>query len=154
MKANESVRAKCKTIAEEIESFCGNNKYRCPICGKILEWDDANYYPEESVYTCDACMSTFDEAQLEAIGIEDFFFTRECTNTIYRIDSNGNYHSVKTELVRFDEKEPLIVIDTDRQAVYSLRFLTEIEWGLSLDAVAAIDKFFENDMNYMLYERG
>ena len=82
MKTFETVRAKCKQIAEEIESFCGNNKYRCPICGEIIEWDDANYHPEDAMYTCDLCMSTFEEANLESIGIEDFFFSIECTNTI------------------------------------------------------------------------
>ena len=153
MKTFETVRAKCKQIAEEIESFCGNNKYRCPICGEIIEWDDANYHPEDAMYTCDLCMSTFEEANLESIGIEDFFFSRECNNTIYRIDSNGNYHSVSTELCRFGSNENLIIIDTDKQAVTSLRALTEVEWGLSLEAVRELDKYFENDMNYMLYER-
>ena len=86
-------------------------------------------------------------------GIEDFFFTRECSHTIYRVDSNGNYHSVKTEITRFKPDENLLIIDTEKQAVCSLRFFTEVEWGLSLEAVAAIDRFFENDMNYMLYER-
>ena len=42
MSTYETVRANCKKIAEEIESFCGKNKYRCPICGEIIEWDDAN----------------------------------------------------------------------------------------------------------------
>jgi hypothetical protein len=98
-------------------------------------------------------MSTFEEGNLEAVGIEDFFFTRECSHTIYRVDSNGNYHSVKTEITRFKPDENLLIIDTEKQAVCSLRFFTEVEWGLSLEAVAAIDRFFENDMNYMLYER-
>ena len=153
MNTYETVRANCKQIAEEIESFCGKNKYRCPICGEIIEWDDANYNPEDALYTCEMCMSTFEEGNLEAVGIEDFFFTRECSHTIYRVDSNGNYHSVKTEITRFKPDENLLIIDTEKQAVCSLRFFTEVEWGLSLQAVAAIDRFFENDMNYMLYER-
>ena len=153
MSTYETVRANCKKIAEEIESFCGKNKYRCPICGEIIEWDDANYNPEDGLYTCEMCMSTFEEGNLEAVGIEDFFFTRECSHTIYRVDSNGNYHSVKTEITRFKPDENLLIIDTEKQAVCSLRFFTEVEWGLSLEAVAAIDRFFENDMNYMLYER-
>ena len=153
MNTYETVRANCKQIAEEIESFCGKNKYRCPICGEIIEWDDANYNPEDALYTCEMCMSTFEEGNLEAVGIEDFFFTRECSHTIYRVDSNGNYHSAKTEITRFKPDENLLIIDTEKQAVCSLRFFTEVEWGLSLEAVAAIDRFFENDMNYMLYER-
>ena len=153
MKTYETIRANCKRIAEEIESFCGKNKYRCPNCGAIIEWDDANYNPEDALYTCEVCMVTFDEASLESVGIEDFFFKRDCTHTIYRIDSNGNYHSVKTELAHFDTNEHLIYIDTEKQAVCSLRLFTDIEWGLSLEAVAALDGYFENDMNYMLYER-
>lgn len=152
MKNYETIRANCKSIAEEIESFCGKNKYRCPVCGAIIEWDDANYNPENDSYTCNRCITTFEEANLEAVGVEDFFFKRECVHTIYRMDSNGNYHSVRTELARFDVDEILIVIDTEKQAVCSLRFFTEVEWGLSLEAVAAIDRFFENNMNYKLYE--
>ena len=73
MNTYETVRANCKQIAEEIEIFCGKNKYRCPICGEIIEWDDANYNPEDALYTCEMCMSTFEEGNLEAVGIEDFF---------------------------------------------------------------------------------
>ena len=153
MKMYESIRANCKQIAEEIESFCGKNKYRCPICGEIIEWDDANYDPEEATYSCQFCMSNYAEGNLEAVGIEDFFFIRECTNTIYSIDSSSNYHSVKTELVRLNPDDPYIIIDTGKQAVCSLRFFTEVEWGLSLEAVNAIDSFFENDMNYIFSER-
>ena len=152
MKTYETIRHNCKNIAEEIECFSGKNKYRCPICGSIIEWDDANYNPEDAIYTCECCFSTFEEANLESVGIEDFFFKRECVHPIYKIDSNGNYHSVKTELARFDADEIIIVIDTEKQAVCSTRHFTEVEWGLSLEAVEALDRFFENDMNYMLHE--
>ena len=153
MKSYELVRANCKNIAEEIESFCGKNKYRCPICGEVFEWDDANYDPAESMYTCNMCMATVREGDFEAICFEDFFLTRDYTHTIYRLDEDGTYHSVQTELKRYSEDDITIYIDTDRHAVYAHRFFTEVEWGLSIDAVAALDNFFENNMSDMLHGR-
>ena len=154
MRVYETIRNNCKTVAEEIEIFASKNKYRCPICGEIIEWDDASYDPAESMYTCHMCMQASHEGDFEHIGFEDFFLTRDFVHTIYRLDDNGKYHSVRTELKRHRDDETVIFIDTDRQAVYGLRFFTEVEWGLSLDAIAALDGYFENTMNNMLYGRG
>lgn len=46
-----------------------NSLYRCPHCEKIIEWNDANYNPEESTYICQKCKNTFEESELEALSM-------------------------------------------------------------------------------------
>lgn len=60
-----------EAIKEELKKFRNNSLYRCPDCGKIIEWDDTDYNPEESSYTCPRCGSTYDENDLEALSVYD-----------------------------------------------------------------------------------
>ena len=54
---------------EVLKHFTNNQLYRCPCCGKIIEWDDANYNPEDATYTCPKCGETFNEFTLQAISL-------------------------------------------------------------------------------------
>lgn len=56
-------------IKNELKNFRNNNLYRCSCCEKIIEWDDANYNPEEETYTCQKCKHTLNESELEALSI-------------------------------------------------------------------------------------
>ena len=40
-----------EAIKDELKKFRNNSLYRCPHCEKIIEWNDANYNPEESTFT-------------------------------------------------------------------------------------------------------
>ena len=153
MKTYETIRSYCKQMAEELEICCSKKHYLCPICGDIIEWIDANFYPEDDLYLCEHCHINVDLESLEALNIEDFFYKNNCMHTLYRFDCDGNFISVKTEVKLPGADEPLLVIDTEKQAVYALRFLTDVEWGLSLEAIAAINNFFENTMKFTLVER-
>jgi len=58
-----------EAIKDELKKFRNNSLYRCPHCEKIIEWNDANYNPEESTYTCQKCKDTFEESALEALSM-------------------------------------------------------------------------------------
>lgn len=59
-------------MIEELKDFKNEKLYRCPYCEKIIEWDDANYNPEENTFTCPLCNETYDETELECISIYDY----------------------------------------------------------------------------------
>ena len=61
-----------EAIKDELKNFRNNSLYRCPHCEKIIEWNDANYNPEESVYTCQKCNDAFEEYELEELSMFDF----------------------------------------------------------------------------------
>ena len=58
-----------EAIKDELKKFRNNSLYRCPSCGKIIEWCDENYNPEESAYTCPKCKDTFEESDLESLSM-------------------------------------------------------------------------------------
>ena len=60
-----------ETIKDELKKFRNSNLYKCPYCEKFIEWDDANYNPEESAYSCQKCKHIFNENELEALSIFD-----------------------------------------------------------------------------------
>lgn len=59
-------------IRETLDKFTSKSLYQCPCCEKIIEWDDANYYPDENSYTCPECMHSFDEDALQEITLLDY----------------------------------------------------------------------------------
>ena len=58
-----------EAIKVELKKFRNNSLYRCPNCETIVEWNDANYNPEESTYTCPKCKDTFEESYLESLSM-------------------------------------------------------------------------------------
>lgn len=59
-------------ITNELCDFKNDNLYQCPNCEKIFEWDDVNYNPEESSYTCPKCRTTFNENGLQNVSVIDY----------------------------------------------------------------------------------
>ncbi len=59
-------------IKNTLEKFTSKNLYQCPHCDSINEWDDSNYNPEESTYTCKDCMHTFNETELLEVTLLDY----------------------------------------------------------------------------------
>lgn len=59
-------------IKNTLEKFTSKNLYQCPNCDCINEWDDTNYNPEESTYTCKECRQTFDENELQQVTLLDY----------------------------------------------------------------------------------
>ena len=59
-------------IKNDLQKFKHENLKECPYCGEIFEWDDVNYNPEESTYTCKECRQTFDENELQQVTLLDY----------------------------------------------------------------------------------
>ena len=76
------------TIKDELKNYVGIKTYRCPLCEKTFEWDDANYYPEDNTYTCPCCRTTIDEVDLLEVNVcelfEDMFIAYKEKNRIYK----------------------------------------------------------------------
>lgn len=60
------------SILEELKEFKNRNLYRCPYCEKIFEWNDVNYNPEDSIFTCPKCTTAYEETELENISMYDY----------------------------------------------------------------------------------
>lgn len=61
-----------EAIKDELKKFRNNSLYRCPNCETIVEWNDANYNPEESTYTCPVCWQSFDENESQSVTFIDY----------------------------------------------------------------------------------
>src|SRR5574344_3118081 len=85
----------CKQIALEIEHYTEDGWYKCPLCGGIIEWNDEFYDSNEGTYTCPHCEETFDENELEALSIYEYFNDTDIYNIEYRINGAGEYRSVE-----------------------------------------------------------
>ena len=58
-------------IKNDLQKFKHEDLKQCPYCSEVFEWDDVNYNPEESAYSCQKCKHTFNENELEALSIFD-----------------------------------------------------------------------------------
>ena len=56
-------------IKDELKKFRNSSLYRCPHCEKIIEWNDANYNPEESIYTYQKRKNTFEKNESDALSV-------------------------------------------------------------------------------------
>lgn len=75
-------------LTNELDKFENNNLYKCPCCGKTFGWDDVNYYPEESIYTCPECFQTLDENQLQIVTALDYI---EQVYLCYRVSNKKEF---------------------------------------------------------------
>lgn len=132
----------CKRIGEEIEGIINGNFYRCPECGEIIEWNNANYNEEEYAYTCSECGKTVEEDDLEPVDLFDYF--SDVLDIEYRIGSDKKYRSVRL-LVAYGG--PNIYIDTASGSVELYWWTERASYRLTDDAVKAIDRTFEELFN-------
>lgn len=59
-------------IIKTFQEFKHKSLVRCPNCEKVIEWQDANYNPAESIYTCPKCLHEINEYEFEQISIVDY----------------------------------------------------------------------------------
>ena len=134
----------CKRIAEELEQYAAEKMYRCPECGEVIPWSNAQYSNETNLYTCQSCHDTFDADDLEALSIFDFL--KDALDIEYRVGSDKEYRSVKI-MVAFGG--PNIYIDTASRLV-TLHWWTDYaEYSISSDACDALDEYMEEYFNCM-----
>ena len=60
-------------ILDDLKQFTSTKFYVCPYCDKHIEWDDADYYPEENLYICPKCRCEFNENELTELSAYDIF---------------------------------------------------------------------------------
>ena len=72
---NDENREHCKHIAKTLEAYATGDMYKCPECGAEFEWDNENYFENESgaFYHCPNCGADVAENELEALSIYDYF---------------------------------------------------------------------------------
>lgn len=63
----------CKSVALELEAYANGDYYRCPECGAVICFDNDQYNGESAEYTCQECGATFEESNLEALSVWDYF---------------------------------------------------------------------------------
>ena len=59
-------------IIEDLRKFEHKDLHQFPYCDETFEWNDADYNPEESPYTCPVCRQTFDKNELQNITFVDY----------------------------------------------------------------------------------
>lgn len=129
-------REHCEYIAREVEAYTDGNTYRCPECGEVIPWSNAQYSSEGNLYTCQACGDTFDADDLEEPSLYDFF--ADAYDMEYRVGSDKEYRSVRI-MVAFGG--PNIYIDTATRAVELYWWTDRASFPLSQYAVDAIDEW-------------
>ena len=76
-------------IKNDLQKFKHEDLKQCPYCSEFFEWDDVNYNPEESTYTCPICRETFDEKELQSVSFIDYI---EEVFAVYKGEKeNGKY---------------------------------------------------------------
>ena len=128
----------CKSVAEAIEKVTDGSMYRCPECGEVIEWSDADALADTREYHCPRCGCVFPEDELEPYGIYDHF--NDVYDIEYRIGSDREYRSVRLMVACGG---PNIYIDTASKAVELYWWTDRASFPLSTTAANAIDDEFE-----------
>jgi len=136
-------RATCKHIATELEKVVNGEIYRCPECGQLIQWRNEQYNDENATYTCQECNETFDECDLEATSLYDYF-TDNVYDVEFRIGSDKQFRSVKIMVACGG---PNIFIDTAAGAVLLYWWTDKAEYPLDPDTVEAINEWAEEWYN-------
>lgn len=129
-------REYCERIAREVEAYADGMMYRCPECGEVIPWSNAQYSPEGNLYTCQACGDTFDADDLEALSLYDYF--ADALDMEYRVGSDKEYRSAR---IMVTCGGPNVYIDTATRAVELYWWTDRASFLLSQDAVDAIDEW-------------
>lgn len=132
----------CKRIAEELDEIAEGNIYRCPHCGEFIKWDDDQYNEDEARYTCPECGEEFDESDLEAVSMWDYF--NDVYDIEYRVGSDKQYRSVCLMVACGG---PNIYIDTAEKAVLLYWWTDRARYSLLSSTAEAIDEVFEEYFN-------
>lgn len=82
----EYVKSPFDEITEKLKRFVDKDTIMCPNCEKIFEWNDVNYDPAESTYTCPYCLKTEKETDFEKVSMYDYLQDMYC---VYKEKENG-----------------------------------------------------------------
>ena len=136
-------REHCKHIATELEKVVAGDIYRCPGCGQLIEWRNSQYNEETAEYTCQECGDTYDESDLEAATLWDYF-EGSTYDVEFRIGSDKQFRSVRVMVACGG---PNIYIDTAAGAVQLYWWTDKAEYLLNSETVEAVNEWAEEWYN-------
>ena len=141
-KADRENRDHCKRIADELEAVAEGRVYKCPECGELVGIENLVYDEDTQTYTCTQCGKTFDECDLESVGMFDYF--DDVLDIEYRIGSDREFRSVRL-LVAYGG--PNIYIDTCSRQVELYWWTDRASFPLSDEVCDQINADFEELFN-------
>ena len=135
-------RIHCKAIADKLEAIAEGLLYKCPECGEWIEWNDNQYDDESASYTCQECGAAFEESELEAASIYDYF--ESALDIDYITNSKKEYKACRIMVACGG---PNIYVNTWERKVELHWWNEHAEMGLTVDACNAIDEWAEEYFN-------
>ena len=132
----------CKAIANKLEAIAEGSFYKCPECGEWIEWKDTQYNDENASYTCQECGATFDENELEAVSMYDYF--KNALDIDYITNSKKEYKACRIMVACGG---PNIYINTWSRQVELYWWNESGSFYLSSDVCNAIDDCMEEYFN-------
>lgn len=136
-------REYCERIAKELEAYASGNYYKCPECGELIEFDNEQF-DENGYYTCQECGKIFEENELEAVSLYDYF--DDVLDYEFTCNCRKEFTACKVYVTLGG---PTIWIDTASGTV-------ELRWGgesasyfLDYDVIDEINDYFEEIFNNM-----
>lgn len=141
-KTDRENREHCKRIADDLEAVAEGRVYKCPECGELVGIENLVYDEDAQTYTCTQCGKTFDECDLEPVGMLDYF--ADVLDIEYRIGSDRDFRSVRL-LVAYGG--PNIYVDTWSQQVELYWWTDRASFPLSSEVCDQINAAFEELFN-------
>ena len=132
----------CEHIAKDLEAYSNGELYRCPECGETITFDDEQFNGEAGTYTCQECNAIFEEHELEALSLYDYF--DDYFDIEYRIGSDKQFRSVRIMVACGG---PNIYIDTASRAVELYWWGNDASYPIDRDVCDEIDRCFEELFN-------
>lgn len=127
-------REYCARIARELDEIANRDCYKCPECGEIIAFDNAQYNQDSEEYTCQECGKTFPEDELEAYTVCDWLC--DALDIEYTVSSRLDYVAARIYVALGG---PTVWIDTRDNAAH-LSWGTDTAWyPLDTDTAAAVD---------------
>ena len=125
-------RLHCKSIADDIDDYCGGRVFKCPECGEIITIPDDR---EKHLCKC-GYIDDIDEYEQQSI----YDYLEDVFDIEYRIGSDRQLRSVQIMVACGG---PNIYIDTASKKVELYWWTESADYPLSSDAVASIDEWAE-----------
>ena len=135
-------RKHCENIARDLEAYSNGELYRCPECGETITFNNEQFNKETGTYTCQECDATFEEHELEALSLYDYF--EDCYDIEYRIGSDRQLRSVQVMVACGG---PNIYIDTASRAVELYWWGDRASYPIDPGVCDEIDYYFEELLN-------
>lgn len=142
-KTDRENRAHCQYIAETVEAYAAGNMYRCPECDTDILWSNDQYNAERASYTCPCCGEEFDESDLEALSLYDYF--EDVLDIEYRVESDRV--TIRSVSLMVSCGGPNIYIDTAEKAVILYWWTDRAEYPLSYDVCEEINEYAQELWN-------